>query len=84
MVIQRISHLLITVSYTPPVQFFPLNRYRYQNADTSFTYTEFPGKSLDPEIGMTRWQRFKTLNPNNPNRTLYRTFTINPLKFWEW
>ncbi|MGQ7856697.1 hypothetical protein ACUN24_20865 [Pedobacter sp. WC2501] len=60
---------LIAVSNTPPIQFFNLDRYHYQNADASFTYTEFPGKSLDPEVGMTRWQRLKTLNPNNPNRT---------------
>ena len=31
-----------------------LDSYHYRNADDSFTYTEFPGKSLDFEVGITR------------------------------
>jgi len=75
---------LIVISNTPPVQFFTLKNYHYTNADNSFRYTEFPGKGLDFEAGVTRWERFKDHTPDNPNRTLYRTFRINPLKFWEW
>ncbi|WP_344853702.1 hypothetical protein [Pedobacter jeongneungensis] len=75
---------LIAISNTPPIQFFTLNDYHYQNADGSFTYTEFPGKSLDFEVGITRWERFKNQHPDSPNKTLYRTFQINHLKFWEW
>jgi len=75
---------LIAISNTPPVQFFTLDNYHYQNADDSFTYTEYPEKGLDFEEGITRWERFKREQPDNPNRILYRTFRINPLKFWEW
>lgn len=74
----------IAISNTPPVQFFTLDGYHYRNADSSFSYTEYPGKGLDFETGQTRWERFKKLNRQNPNKTLYRTFRINPLKFWEW
>ncbi|CAH0279523.1 hypothetical protein SRABI27_03733 [Pedobacter sp. Bi27] len=75
---------LIAISNTPPVQFFTLDSYHYQNADGSFTYTEFPAKGLNFEVGITRWERFKNQHPHNPNQTLYRTFQINPFKFWEW
>ncbi|WP_124559047.1 hypothetical protein [Pedobacter sp. KBW01] len=79
-----ITICLIAISNTPPVQFFTLDNYHYQNADKSFSYTEFPGKGLDFETGMIRWNRFLKAHPNTPHSTLYRTFSINPLKFWEW
>ncbi|RQO66820.1 hypothetical protein DBR40_21435 [Pedobacter sp. KBW01] len=76
--------LFITLSNTSPVQFFTLGNYHYRNADNSFTYTEFPGKGLDFETGITRGERFKREHPDSANKTLYRTFRLNPLKFWEW
>ncbi len=75
---------IILLSNTPPAQFFMLERYSYQNADKSFTYTEEPGEPLDFEVGEIRWERFKQQHPQNPNRTLYRTFHIKPWQFWEW
>lgn len=75
---------LIAISNTPPVQFFTLDNYHYRNADNSFNYTEFPGKGLDFEVGIIRWERFKKEHPDNQGRTLYRTFHINIFRFWEW
>jgi hypothetical protein len=75
---------IIIVSNTPPVQYFLLEQYEYQNKDGSFKYQEIPGQSLDFEVAQIRWNRFKSENPNNPNQTLYRTFSIKPWQFWEW
>jgi hypothetical protein len=50
---------MIAISNTSPIQFFTLDSYQYRNADDSFTYTEFPAKGLDFEVGIKRWERFK-------------------------
>ncbi|PWS28477.1 hypothetical protein DHW03_01050 [Pedobacter yonginense] len=76
--------VVIIISNTPPMQFFLLENYNYQNADGSFKYTEEPGQALDFKVGERRWERFKTENSSDPNQTLYRTFRIKPWQFWEW
>lgn len=76
--------VVIVISNTPPMQFFLLENYNYQNADGSFKYAEEPGQALDFKVGERRWERFKTENSNNPNQTLFRTFKIKPWRFWEW
>ncbi len=76
--------VVIVISNTPPMQFFLLENYNYQNANSSFKYTEEPGQALDFKVGERRWDRFKSENSNNPNQTLYRTFKIKPWQFWEW
>jgi hypothetical protein len=80
-----LTAIVITIlSNTPPAQFFLLGNYSYQNRDRSFTYSEEPGKGMDLEAGMIHFQGWKAQNLNNPNTTLYRTFTIKPWQFWEW
>jgi len=79
-----VAILTIFISNTPPVNYFLQESYSYQNKDGSFTYTEEPGKGLDFEVGQIRWSRFKKQNPNNPNKTLLRTFDFKPWRFWEW
>ncbi|MDQ8051907.1 MAG: hypothetical protein REI78_02725 [Pedobacter sp.] len=76
--------VVIIVSNTPPLQYFLLERYHYQNADKSFEYTEEPGQALDYKVAEIRWTRFKAENSNNPNQILYRTFRLKPWQFWEW
>ena len=76
--------VVVVISNTPPMQYFLLENYSYQNANGSFKYTEEPGQALDFKVGERRWQRFKTENRNNPNQMLYRTFRIKPWQFWEW
>jgi len=75
---------LIIISNLPPITFFFQESYAYQNKDGSFKFEEQSGKSLDFEVCKIRFQRFKIENPDNPNKTLYRTFAIKPYRFWEW
>ena len=75
--------LLMVLSNTPPVQYFLLEQYSYQNKDGSFRYQEEPGQALDFEVCQIRWERFKNQNPH-ADHTLYRNFTIKPWQFWEW
>ncbi|MDN3588061.1 hypothetical protein QWY86_15365 [Pedobacter aquatilis] len=75
---------LIIISNLPPISFFFQEDYAYQNKDGSFKYQEHAGKGLDFEVCKIRFNRFKVENPNNPNKTLYRTFNLKPWRFWEW
>ncbi|RZL99155.1 MAG: hypothetical protein EOO88_59885 [Pedobacter sp.] len=68
---------IIILSNTPPAQFFLLENYSYQNQDGSFNYSEEPGKGMDLEAEQIQFKGWKKENPENPNTTLYRTFTIN-------
>ncbi|TCC88640.1 hypothetical protein EZ428_18560 [Pedobacter frigiditerrae] len=74
---------LVVISNTPPVQFFVLDRYTYRNLDDSFRFEEEPG-SLYFKTCLSQFETFKREHPHNPNKTLYRSFTIKPWQFWEW
>lgn len=76
--------LVISITNLPPISYFLQEEYHYQNRDGSFKYVEVTGKGLDYEVGKLRFEHFLKENPENPNRTLYRTFTIKPWRFWEW
>lgn len=75
---------MIVISNLPPIAFFFQENYTYQNQNGSFKYQEQSGKSLDFKVGKIRFERFKIENPDNPNKTLFRTFTLKPYRFWEW
>ncbi|WP_025146594.1 hypothetical protein [Pedobacter jeongneungensis] len=75
---------LVAIANLPPLAFFFRENYSYRNKDGSFKYQEQSGKSLDYEVCKIRFQRFKIENPGNPNKTLYRTFSLKPWRFWEW
>jgi len=75
--------LIVVIANTPPVQYFLLEQYSYQNKDESFTYQEVPGQALDFEVCQIRWERFKNQYPQ-ADHILYRNFTIKPWQFWEW
>jgi hypothetical protein len=74
---------LVVISNTPPLQFFLLERYTYRNLDNSFRFEEEPG-SLYYDTCLRQFEAFKKEHPDNPNNTLYRTFTIKPWQFWQW
>jgi hypothetical protein len=74
---------IIVITNLPPVNYFFQQNYSYQNKDGSFTYTEQQGKGLDYEVGKIRFNRFKKQNPDK-DHVLYRSFTIQPWRFWEW
>jgi hypothetical protein len=76
--------IIIIISNLPPINYFFQECYTYQNNDGSFKYTEDSEKGLDYEVGQIRWNRFQKCNSVNPNKTLYRTFTLKPWRFWEW
>jgi len=76
--------VIITLSNTPPIQYFFRESYHYQNRDGSFEFTEQGGPTQGFDVTKRRFEAFKTDNPSNPNKTLYRTFIIKPWRFWEW
>jgi len=75
---------VILVSNLPPISYFLEQQYEYQNRDASFKFIEQTGPTQGVDIAIKRFERFKSENPNNPNKILYRNFKLQPWRFWEW
>lgn len=76
--------IVIILSNTPPIQYFFQENYHYKNLDGSYEFTEQSGPTQSYDVAIRKFESFKTDNPLNPNKTLYRTFKIKPWRFWEW
>jgi hypothetical protein len=74
---------IIIISNLPPITYFLQEAYRYQNKDGSFQFEE-NGTVQSFDVAKARFNSFKNKNPDNPNKILYRTFTLKPWRFWEW
>ena len=68
----------------PPVTYFLQEEYHYQNKDGSFEFFEQAGPTQGFDVGLQRFESFKRKNSQNPNKVLYRTFSLKPWRFWEW
>lgn len=74
----------ILICNLPPITYFLQEEYHYQNRDGSFQFSEQAGPTQGFDVAKYKFERFKIKNPNNPNKTLFRTFTLKPWRFWEW
>jgi hypothetical protein len=74
---------ILIISNLPPIQYFIRENYHYSNRDGSFEFTELDG-NRNFDVAKKQFANFKIRNPNNPNRELFRTFTLKPWRFWEW
>ncbi len=59
-------------------------KYHYSNADSSFEYSIMPSKGLNLSDMEYNFQLFLKKNPDTKDTTLYRTFSKNYLKFWNY
>ncbi|MGM9475250.1 hypothetical protein ACS5PU_02425 [Pedobacter sp. GSP4] len=75
---------IVFVGNMPPITYFIQEEYHYQNKDGSFQFSEQGGPTQNFDVAKLRFESFKIKNPNNPNKTLFRTFTLKPWRFWEW
>jgi hypothetical protein len=74
---------VVAVLATNLVPFFSVwNWYHYTTRDGKFTFDQFDAKQRNFEMMDRLWNDYLLANPKDT--TLYRTFAINPLKFWEW
>ncbi len=76
--------LVIVVSNLPFFNFFLQEDFTYANSDGSFYYNEEAGKGKSFEGCLRMYAHFIETHPDVKNKTLYRTFTIKPWRFWEW
>lgn len=79
--------LCIVVFLNLPLwSFFLEENYTYSNVDGSFQTSEEGGKNGHFETVMMRYGGFLCQHPDKDNgdNNLYRTFTIQPWRFWEW
>lgn len=74
---------IIIISNLPPIYYFIGEEYHYQNADGSFSFTERAGTIQNFQMAQLKFKSFVEKNPKSPH-ILYRTFSLNPSKFWEW
>jgi hypothetical protein len=76
--------IFIVISNIPPISNLFGSRYCYRNLDASFRFCEVPDKGLKFKTGKLQFEDFKTENPANQNKKLYREFPIKPWEFWQW
>lgn len=82
-VVVSIIAVTIIIANMPPVTYFLQEDYHYQNKDATFEFTE-TSNFRDVNVGKKQFESYILKNPNNPNKTLYRTFTLKLWRFWEW
>jgi hypothetical protein len=56
----------------------------YTTVHAKFTADEFSEKGRDFERVERMFAEFVKSNPQTSDTVLYRTFSINPLRFWHW
>lgn len=76
--------VIIIISNLPLFNFFIQEDFTYRNFDGSFYYNEESGKGKSFEGCQRKYAYFLDTHPELKNKTLYRTFTIKPWRFWEW
>jgi hypothetical protein len=75
---------IIIISNLPLFDFFFQENFTYSNVDGSFYYNEEGGKGKSFEGCQRKYAYFLQTHPDIKNKTLFRTFTIKPWRFWEW
>jgi len=75
---------IVWVSNYTILGYFLKRNYTYSNYNGSFRHYEdrLKGKSYGGRD--KRYSTFLAKNPNIKNKQLYRTFTLDPWRFWEW
>ncbi|SEK69500.1 hypothetical protein [Parapedobacter koreensis] len=66
------------------VGYFLKRNYTYSNYNGSFRHYEDRLKGKSYEGRDNRYGTFLERNPNIKDKQLYRTFTLDPWRFWEW
>lgn len=72
--------ILAASNYSP---FRTWKWYYYSSADGKFTFGEFPAKGRDLKMMERQWAQYK-MEQQPADTNLYRSYAINPLKFWLW
>jgi len=77
--------VLFIFNFTP-LSYLLHEHYTYRNYDNSFTFSEENGGNADYQWARNKYAYFLKTNPEKAKTdpTLYRTFTIQPWRFWEW
>ena len=58
--------------------------YHYQTKNAEYEFTLVPTKGIGVQMMEKSFIDFKKTNPQLAHLALYRTFELNPLKFWNW
>ncbi|MES2276018.1 MAG: hypothetical protein V4592_08345 [Bacteroidota bacterium] len=66
--------------------FITIRNYSYQNKDGSYRDTEMSGMGGSFDAVLRGYGGFLALHPDRDkgDNNLYRTFAIEPWRFWEW
>lgn len=62
-----------------------IQTYHYTTSNGSFEFREVTGKGRDLQMLERQFEYYREQNPEiGNNAKVYRTFTVNILKFWKW
>lgn len=73
-----VSAYLYTLTESTPVL------YAFETRSAEFEFVVDPGGGTDVALMEAEFRKFLHLNPQTPDRELFRTFERNPWKFWNW
>ncbi|RPD91198.1 hypothetical protein EGM88_14765 [Aureibaculum marinum] len=77
--------LVVTSNYTSLKTVFKgLPVYNFATEQNKFKSVEIPWKGVKFQNTVNSFEKFEKENLNTNDSILYRTFKINPLKFWNW
>ncbi len=76
--------ILVLIGYFTIIGYFLQRNYRYSNYNATFTYAEDKLKGIPYTGRDNSFRSFLRDNPNVEDKTLYRTFTVDIWRFWEW
>lgn len=77
------SAILWVSNYTI-LSYFLKRNYTYSNYNATFLYEELRLQGRPYEGRDRRYQSFLEQHPNVKDKQLYRTFSLDPWRFWEW
>lgn len=59
-------------------------KYHFITFDSKYSFTISPYKNTDTKYLEIKYDQFKKYKPEYNEKELFRTFKINPLKYWHW
>lgn len=75
---------IIIVSNVTPIVYFFKDDYAFSNHNGEFYVSELGGKGRSFTSIKDGFDFYSKEHPLEKDKTLYRTFTLKPWRFWEW
>ncbi|SEK69544.1 hypothetical protein [Parapedobacter koreensis] len=75
---------VVLVTNLTIIGYFLKRHYTYSNYNGTFRFDEMRLKGISYHTRNEAYHNFLKRNPDIKDKQLYRTFTLDPWRFWEW